>query len=737
VSQQNLPLVWNRPVDPARDKDFHKRKVKPVTLEDIGGTYLTAGLRRFEIEDGRINTKKLKESLDQWHNPRLEPGESSPDLMKHNFGCALWPHISLFRASNWEDALEEINKRGLYLFDCWHTMATLEEGGYSWIVPDEVQDYLKEKIGKYFLGWDNGEQDGRWFWQNMRSCPTPSDRKEVWRYFEQRFSEYIADLKNYTIACCGLTYPHYFAKMEGTRMIGAEFIQALPGINMWASWVRGAARQYQILWQVQLSIFNAFGYKTFEKDSFRNLFKAVDFGIGNPTYQGGPDRGPSLSLIRHAWYVLFMYGANVECIEDSQFFRPAGAASFSIPSSDEMPELAPEAKKEYLSPLGDIQLQVVRFCTRNAERRGVQYCPSAALMDFYNAWTPPRHIYTDSFYITGGMFPYHRGDHQTDLFFREIFPEYQDCAYFRNERGYLTSTPYGDITDVLLTDVRPHILTRYRMVSLLGHICVEGELLAKLKEYAENGGHLVWSTIQLGREAMELSGAILTGEQRKANLSRDITQGTVYQEEDFTFTEVRTSGCDILLETEDGHPLMFKRPFGSGQITTMNVPYGLCDKINEPHPLIGADPERDVTTFSYFDKPLGSPYIFLNGIKQIWFSMLKALNLIEVYASEYPIDKDNLSSTSAIQYITNLTGEENRLVITLVNNNLFPVYALIQIKGAKIKKALDLLHGERQMPLDENGQLSVTLFPSDNADFNLYIIELETDRPVVRFVQET
>ena len=117
--------------------------------------------------------------------------------------------------------------------------------------------------------------------------------------------------------------------------------------------------------------------------------------------------------------------------------------------------------------------------------------------------------------------------------------------------------------------------------------------------------------------------------------------------------------------------------------------------------------------------------------------MLKALNLIEVYASECPIDKDNPSSTSSIQYITNLTGEENRLVLTLVNNNLFPVYALIQIKGAKIKKALDLLHEEKQMPLNEDGCLAVPLFPSDNADFNLYIIEIETDQPVVRFMKVT
>src|ERR1035437_3385006 len=121
--------------------------------------------------------------------------------------------------------------------------------------------------------------------------------------------------------------------MEGQRLIGAEFIQALPSATMWSAWVRGAARQYQMLWFSGTSIWTNFGYKSFESDSFRviNYWSDFDSGVGFPGAQGGPDRGPSLALVRRVWYALYMYGTNIETIETSQLYRPAGPIQPSTP----------------------------------------------------------------------------------------------------------------------------------------------------------------------------------------------------------------------------------------------------------------------------------------------------------------------------------------------------------------------------------------------------------------------
>lgn len=738
---RNPLLVWNKPVNPSTDRDFHKRSTKPVTLKDLGGTYLTAGMRNFERKGNSIDLIKLRQDLDQWHNPALKPGESSNNLLTHNFGKVIWLNITFLKAYNWKEAIEEIKKRKLYIFDCWGTVPGCKsgkEGGLSWVIPDDTHNYLTKRLGKYFISWNNGENDGRWFWQSMRICPVPISRRESYQYFLGWFKPFIADLKNYATALCGLTYPHYFAKMDSHRMIGAEFIQGLPSVPMWAAWVRGAARQYQMLWMAGISIFNMFGYKSFEEDKFNdlNLWTGIDVGKGNPNAQGGPDRGPSIHLIKRVWYTLFMYGVNIEALETSQFFRPAGPSQPSIPSVDKEIErdIAPKAKREYLSPLGKMQLKATSFCVKNEKRRGVQYCPLGVLLNFYSGWAPPRHLYSDSFYTVWGGIPYEKGDHQIDLFFREIFPGYQDCPYFRNEYGFLIPTPYGDIVDVLLSDVRDDILSRYQAISVLGEIFVKDELLTKLTNYVKRGGNVIWSLSQLNNKAMKLSGIISMGKDIKANESRNIANGKRYKEHPFVFPEVSISGAKVLLKGEDSQPLMVSKNFGKGRIITIIVPFGLTGRIKEPHPLIGADPARDTTTIYYFDKSLGSPYRFLEGVKEILFTYLCSFNLVEVLAFKDPVENNNVGRPVFIQYITNLTDKPDKLIVTLINNEPFPVYLLLKTKRAKIKKAIDLLHDEKEMSIT-NDTLYLTLFPCDSADFNIYIVELKIDKPIVKFIE--
>ena len=43
----------------------------------------------------------------------------------------------------------------------------------------------------------------------------------------------------------------------------------------------------------------------------------------------------------------------------------------------------------------------------------------------------------------------------TDGVLDMLYPGYQDSSYFRDERGFLTATPYGDSADCLLSDAPP------------------------------------------------------------------------------------------------------------------------------------------------------------------------------------------------------------------------------------------------------------------------------------------
>jgi len=713
---ESIPQVWNRPVDPTSDVDSGRQCQNPVTLDDLEGGFMTSGLREFQVKDGRIDMERLRTDLDQWHHPSLSPGESSADLASHHFGRALWLRITFMAAENWKEAVDELARRNLCVFDCWGNVPGLKErvrdgmAWGAWSIPDEVQKEMTDRLGRQFFGWDNGENDGRWFWQSLRIYPSPVNRKMVFEYFDAWFLSFLSDMQNYSNALCGLTYPHYFAKMAGHRMIGAEFLQALPSVPMWAAWVRGAARQYQMLWMGGISLFDMFGYKTFEEDKFAG--NSVEAGIGNPSGQTGPDRGHSLSVLRRTWYLLFMYGVNIESFELALF-----------------------VEGHHLSAVGKLQLEGTRFGMANKERRGVQYCPVALLLDFHSSWVPPRHFYSDSFYTVGGGIPYEKGDHQIDLFFRQIYSGYQDCAYYQDGRGFLTPTTHGDIVDVLLSDVSGRVLNRYQVAFVAGETVMQGEILEKLKEYATAGGSVMWSLSQLESDARALAGIISVGGEMRATRTCDPQERREYQEESFAFPSVNVSDADVLLDDGDRHPLVVRKAVGKGEIITMIPSFGLTDRIAETHPLVGADPEKDISTIYFYNKALGSPYRILNGIKATVFTRLTSLNLVEVMASLDPIAGDcEPSRRVSLQYVTNVTGSPDRLVITLLNNESSYAYAKVRVKNARILGAVDLLHPEKNMPVKE-GCLALTFFPAESVEYNLFIIELKLDRPVVAFLK--
>lgn len=712
----DLPHVWHKPVDPASTEDFSTKNPPPVTQKDIGGTYLTTGLRSIAVADGKIDMAAFRRDLDLWHNAELEVGESNSDKSAFNFGRALWPNAAFLRADNWNEAMEELRKRGLAVVDVWGIIPGLKrgsDGGISWLIDDNIQARILETLGSSFLGWDNGEEDGRWYWHHLRVSPAPVSRVAAYENFVGWFKTLSADLQGYMNALCGITYPHYLAAMDSNRMIGAELLQALPSINIWCAWIRGASRQYQKLWLAGISVWDMFGYKTFDREMYAgDSATRPELGLGNPQNQTGPDKGQTLHMMRRAWLVAFMYGVNIEAFETSQF-----------------------TEERRISPLGKMQLEVTKFCVKNAERRGVQYCPLAIMTDFHSGWTPPRHYYSDSFYTVWGCMPYEKGDHQMDMVFRNLYPGYQDCAYYRDGRGFLTATPCGDIADVVLSDIDPDILDRYQAVLYVGESEIDNDLLKKLIRYVDFGGIVVWSIAQLGPEALELAGISLTGRMFSSRASKEPESETVYNEFPYSFAEADPKDLHVLLDDGDSRPLMCLKNHGRGRIYTITVPYGMTNRIPEKHPIVGGDPLRDTGTLSYIDKPIGTPYRLLEGIKRVLNNRLKALNIIEVEAYIDPIGSEPAPRTTSIQYITNVTNSPDKLVVTLANHNPFPVYVRMKAATADIGHAIDLLHDEVEMKV-VGGYINLTLFPCDSVDFSMYIIQIVMNRPVYRFMEE-
>ncbi|MBM3495806.1 MAG: hypothetical protein FJX72_16000, partial [Armatimonadetes bacterium] len=291
----DLPRAWVRPVQPEEYPGFAERRARPITRGDLDNEFHTVGLRGFEFDrppvapPDKFRIVRIKETLDLW-------------TKTYDFGRIVWPMWPFLYAENWRDAIDEIAARGLYVFDIWAycPSGTLER--YEWSeyrATDEVHRYLIEKLGPRFLGYDNGEQDGRYIGGYAKLvCPGPMTRQQGYEAFKQYFDQLGNDLQNYLVSLNSLTFPHYFASWDNHRMLGAETAQALPSVPMWYALIRGAGRQYGLLWFGNASVWNRWGAKSLANPD------ADDTDA--PGFWSGPTAGTSLGLLKRLWYVLVM-----------------------------------------------------------------------------------------------------------------------------------------------------------------------------------------------------------------------------------------------------------------------------------------------------------------------------------------------------------------------------------------------------------------------------------------------
>ena len=104
---------------------------------------------------------------------------------------------------------------------------------------------------------------------------------------------------------------------------------------------------------------------------------------------------------------------------------------------------------------------------------GVHLATVAVLLDFFQGFTPPRHLYTEALYRTWGGLPWDQGDFFTHAVLDHLYPGYEKASYYHNESGFLTGTPHMDAADVLLSDAPQWLLNQlkfYRQVKLYLHL---------------------------------------------------------------------------------------------------------------------------------------------------------------------------------------------------------------------------------------------------------------------------
>ena len=453
--------VYPYPVEPRDYADYYEKPIQSTTHEDLDNKVQFTLMRTFsQDDDGRL--LDFEKDIELYEN-------------ELKLGNAVWFHSKHLFAKNIRDLIDEISKRKLFLFDTWEYWPGVHGDSFEWgtateyICPLETYDYIKEKSGRRFLGFSLGELDGNYIMTYVGSSHSSSfDKKKQYILFHEHFTEMWDDLYHDVSILLGTNWCHYFAKEGNAKIIGPETAQGFMNVNLWYAFLRGASRQYGTLLFGCVSAYNRWGHKNY-----------LESGTYDSTQWSkyGPEHGTSLSLMRRLFYLLYMYGNDVLGFELGHIYKEG-------------------ENKNTLTPVGELQRDVIEFSER-IKSPGVMYTPVAVLMDFHNGWLPPKSFWHWGLYKTWGCIPYTEADHYTHAIFNLLYPGYEDSSYYRDERGFLTQTPYGDMTDVLFSDVRQEVLDTYSLIIIAGEIKLDVELFYKLKGFVENGGHLIITERQI------------------------------------------------------------------------------------------------------------------------------------------------------------------------------------------------------------------------------------------------
>ncbi|MBU4199001.1 MAG: sugar phosphate isomerase/epimerase [Verrucomicrobia bacterium] len=576
-------------LDPTIYPDYTRRTVKVPTWKTFDNTTQFTTLRCFTQKDGRL--VDWEKDLDLYVN-------------ELKLGRVIWPVFPTLYAENFKDLVAEIKRRGLFLFDFWgHVPGSGTEGMWSHCVPPPgMVAYLEKELGDHFLGIDNGEQDGRYVGGYApQQCPSFSDRFRQYLNFQRHFQRMGNDLGNHLSALVSLCFGHYFLKEGNHVLLGAETAQALPNSQIYYAFIRGAGKQYGVHWFGNASIFNRWGYKSYESE-------------GSDGYHFGPEHGTSLNLLKRLLYSHYLYNCVTIGFEQSWI---QGDNTEKRLKNQPVP-MQTDRKTCLLSPVGVIQAKAVEFVEKHGQP-GVMQTPVALLLDSFAGWAHPRHLYTGNVYQVWGGIPYAEGDYLTHGVLSLLYPGYEDASYYRDERGFLSPTPYGDMTDCLLSDAPLWVLQQYGLVILAGGLQMTLELRDKLRSHVEAGGQVVMT----GTNAASLvPGLELDAKPVKVPAHRIVKWSDDKKTDEqhaFELYAAKLPPNAEIQATCDGKPLVISIAHGKGGYTVLLSPFGLNGEPLVRGPIKNAE-----------QTPLVCPHVLLEHVKQAIGGALERQQLFSI-----------------------------------------------------------------------------------------------------------
>lgn len=230
---------------PSQNPDFHRYPVLHPDPSVFDHPPQFATLRDLELLDGKlVNFEKLLQQFCLDSNTTL--------------GRLVWPgDTSLLFAINYREFVDYVSKEELYITSI-HGFTPV---GLGFQPPSEVLQYLTETLGSRWFGMSTGEQDGHYFGVLVREeFPLNVDRQLQYLHFRDYFRGLEEVLGPRLTTLMSSTFPHYEIKSGFYTMAGAETSQHGPNAQLRYSFIRGAGKQYGVLWFGNVSVYNRWGH---------------------------------------------------------------------------------------------------------------------------------------------------------------------------------------------------------------------------------------------------------------------------------------------------------------------------------------------------------------------------------------------------------------------------------------------------------------------------------------------
>ena len=286
----------------------------------------------------------------------------------------------------------------------------------------------------------------------------PTSRRECYEAVKDYFLTRNRYMRGRNMSVTGHSHYEAYAGEWGARVVGLEVGENIAFTQSKIAFARGASRQWQRPWSIQVSPW----------------FHGACTTSGPLRMEGGNarglDAGHSLSFYERVWLHGWFAGAAMVTPENSiGIFIETPRAPWKL-----------TAHGEKAAEL---------FAFMRSHDRGVPFTPIAIVLDHmagYNAYQGR----------PWGILDKTPGDQETyDLLEEQLFPGsdhiHRQADPNNPEASYLRPTPFGESFDVLLSSATGDVLQAYPVILLVGDVNFDGQFVEGLRQALRNGSKLL------------------------------------------------------------------------------------------------------------------------------------------------------------------------------------------------------------------------------------------------------